>query len=42
MQLTDGTAVEFLSCHVCEARLWQHEGRPLDVDTVLQRSRRSA
>jgi hypothetical protein len=42
LELTDGTAVDFLSCHVCEDRVWEHDGRVLDVTTVLDRTRRPA
>lgn len=40
MSLTDGTPVEFTSCHVCEHRSWQHEGVQLSVESVLQRTRK--
>ena len=40
MNLTDGTPVEFTSCHRCEHKTWDHEGVPLSVDTVLERTRR--
>lgn len=42
MQLTDGTAVDFVSCHVCEERAWEHDGHVLDVTAVLDRTRRPA
>ncbi len=42
MRLTDGTPVDFISCHRCESRFWEHEGEPLDVTTVLDRTRRVA
>ena len=42
MQLTDGTPVEFTSCHRCEARRWEHEGAELSVDSVLDRTRKTA
>jgi hypothetical protein len=42
MELTDGTAVDFVSCHVCEERVWEHDGHPLDVASVLDRTRRPA
>lgn len=35
MTLTDGTPVEFASCHTCEHKSWTQGGRPLDIDTVL-------
>jgi hypothetical protein len=40
MNLTDGTPVEFTSCHRCEHRTWEHAGDTLSVDTVLDRTRR--
>lgn len=40
MYLTDGTPVEFTSCHRCEHRSWEHAGDALSVDTVLDRTRR--
>ena len=40
MNLTDGTPVEFTSCHHCEHRTWEHAGAELSVDTVLSRTRR--
>ena len=41
MNLTDGTPVEFTSCHRCEHRTWEHVGEELSVDTVLDRTRKS-
>src|SRR3954471_4479911 len=35
MSLTDGTPVEFTSCHRCEHRTWEHAGAELSVDGVL-------
>jgi DNA-directed RNA polymerase subunit M/transcription elongation factor TFIIS len=40
MNLTDGTPVEFTSCHRCEHRTWEHGGDALSVDSVLDRARR--
>ena len=40
MNLTDGTPVGFISCHRCEHRTWDHEGAPLSVETVLDRTRK--
>ncbi|MFI7588394.1 hypothetical protein ACIB24_15095 [Spongisporangium articulatum] len=40
LNLTDGTPVNFISCHRCEHKTWDHEGTPLSVDTVLERTRR--
>ncbi len=41
LQLRDGTDVDFLSCHDCEARWWQQEEQVIDVQSVLARSGRS-
>ncbi len=40
MNLTDGTPVEFTSCHRCEHKTWEHGGDALSVDSVLDRTRR--
>ncbi len=40
MTLTDGTPVQFVSCHRCEHRTWIGDGRPLDTDTVLDKTRK--
>ena len=40
MSLTDGTPVQFLSCHVCEERSWTSAAGPLTVDGILERSRK--
>jgi DNA-directed RNA polymerase subunit M/transcription elongation factor TFIIS len=40
MNLTDGTPVEFTSCHRCEHKTWEHGGDRLSVDSVLDRTRR--
>ena len=42
MQLTDGTPVQFTSCHRCETRRWEHDGIELSVESVLDRTRKSA
>lgn len=41
LQLTDGTPVQFTSCHKCEARRWEHNGEVLSKETVLARTRRA-
>ena len=41
LNLTDGTPVEFTSCHRCEHRSWEHEGDPLSMEMVLDRTRRA-
>jgi hypothetical protein len=38
MTLTDGTPVQFASCHDCEHRQWVHEGRALEFSDVLART----
>ncbi len=40
MNLTDGTPVDFTSCHRCEHRSWQHAGGPLAVEAVLEHTRK--
>jgi hypothetical protein len=40
MTLTDGTPVEFTSCHVCAHRSWVAEGVELDRATVLAKTRK--
>jgi hypothetical protein len=40
MTLTDGTPVEFASCHDCEHRHWAHEGQVLAFADVITRTTR--
>ncbi len=43
MALTDGSPVEFTSCHRCEHRTWEEQGtrsRLLPVQRVLDKSRK--
>ena len=40
LSLTDGTPVDFTSCHRCEHRTWEHAGAELTVDGVLARTRK--
>jgi hypothetical protein len=40
MNLTDGTPVDFVSCHVCAHRAWWHEDVELTVTDVLARTRK--
>lgn len=35
MTLTDGSIVDFVSCHACETRTWKQEGVALDIAAVL-------
>jgi hypothetical protein len=43
MNLTDGSPVEFTSCHRCEHRTWADQGsaRALPVGRVLDRARKA-
>ena len=40
MTLTDGTSVDFASCHSCESRSWRSAGRELDIATVLGKAQK--
>lgn len=40
MELTDGSAVEFVFCLDCEHRSWEHDGDVVDVDVVIAKTRR--
>jgi hypothetical protein len=44
MTLTDGTPVEFVSCHRCEHKTWRDAGgaehSELAVDSVLDKARK--
>jgi hypothetical protein len=41
MNLTDGTPVDFTSCHHCEHRAWSRtDGEALAVDAVLEHARK--
>ena len=40
MVLTDGSPVDFTSCHTCEHKSWMQDGAPLEVDTVLAKARK--
>jgi len=42
MNLTDGSPVEFTSCHRCEHRTWAEQGsaHALPVDRVLDKTRK--
>lgn len=42
MTLTDGSAVDFLSCHSCEHRRWTQGGEVIALPRVLAKTRRSA
>ena len=40
MTLTDGSAVDFTSCHSCETKSWIQAGRELDITTVLGKAQK--
>jgi hypothetical protein len=35
MTMTDGSLVDFVSCHRCEAKAWRAQGEDLPLDRVL-------
>ena len=40
MTLTDGSSVDFTSCHSCETKNWTQAGTDLDVSTVLRKAQK--
>ncbi|MDP9435287.1 MAG: hypothetical protein M3P93_08900 [Actinomycetota bacterium] len=40
MTLTDGSRVDFVSCHSCEHRTWSQAGEALDRPTVLAKAQK--
>ena len=40
MTLTDGTSVDFASCHSCESKSWRQAGQELDIATVLGKAKK--
>ena len=40
MTLTDGSSVDFASCHTCESKSWTQGGRELDITTVLGKAQK--
>jgi predicted metal-binding protein len=40
MTLTDGSLVDFTSCHSCEHKVWSQDGRSLDITTVLRKAKK--
>ncbi len=40
MTLTDGSPVDFTSCHSCETKSWKQSGRELDITTVLGKAQK--
>lgn len=41
MTLTDGTPVDFTSCHHCQYRAWTDNGVALPIDRVLAKTQRN-
>jgi hypothetical protein len=41
MTLTDGSIVDFASCHHCETRTWTEAGTGLDVSDVLRKAQKT-
>jgi hypothetical protein len=42
MTLTDGSRVDFASCHRCENRWWVQDGALLSFDVVIENTRKIA
>jgi hypothetical protein len=40
MTLTDGSSVDFASCHRCEQKSWTQGGHRLDIATVLGKAQK--
>ena len=40
MTLTDGSLVDFVSCHACETKSWKQDGVDLDITTVLGKAKK--
>ncbi len=40
MTLTDGSSVDFASCHTCESKSWRQGGLELDIATVLGKAQK--
>ncbi|MDP9466620.1 MAG: hypothetical protein M3P31_05185 [Actinomycetota bacterium] len=40
MTLTDGSSVDFASCHSCETKSWRQGGQELDISTVLGKAKK--
>ena len=41
MTLTDGSLVDFVSCHTCERRSWTEAGTGLEVSDVLRKAKKA-
>ena len=40
MTLTDGSIVDFASCHACETKSWKQGGVDLDISAVLGKAKK--
>ena len=40
MTLTDGSSVDFASCHTCESKSWRQGGLELDIAAVLGKAQK--
>ena len=40
MTLTDGSLVDFVSCHACETKSWKQDGVQLDFSSVLGKAQK--
>lgn len=40
MTLTDGSVVDFVSCHACETKSWKQAGTALDISAVLGKAQK--
>lgn len=40
-KLPDGTEIDFFSCHKCDERWWDHQGREIALADVLELARRA-
>jgi len=40
MTLTDGSLVDFVSCHACETKSWKQNGVDLEISTVLGKAKK--
>ena len=40
MTLTDGSVVDFASCHTCEHKSWKQAGSDLDISRVLSKAQK--
>ena len=41
MTLTDGSVVDFTSCHVCETKTWAQAGSGLAVTDILKKAQKT-